>query len=170
MDDETRVVVNAFQERFGAELVEFRGEVTLVLPPQQIVAAALAARDEYGYNMLMDATAVDYWPAQAPRFHVVYQLYGLGHNRLLRLRVPVDGNAPVVPTIVPVYPNANWKEREIWDMFGIRFEGHPDLRRILMPEDWQGHPLRKDYPLGYEEPQFSFNHEQILSTKLHPKE
>ena len=71
------------------------------------------------------------------------------------MRVPLDGNAPSLPTIEGIYPNANWHEREIWDMFGIRFEGHSDLRRILMPADWAGHPLRKDYPLGYEEVQFS---------------
>ena len=77
------------------------------------------------------------------------------------MRVPLDGNAPHLPTIEGIYPNANWHEREIWDMFGIRFEGHSDLRRILMPADWAGHPLRKDYPLGYEEVQFSFNSDEI---------
>ena len=119
-------------------------------------------RDEFGFDVLADITAVDYWPEREPRFHVVYQLHSLQQATMrLGLRVPVNGNDPCVPTIEGVYPNANWFEREIWDMFGIRFEGHSDLRRILMPDDWEGHPLRKDYPLGYEEVQFSFNFETI---------
>ncbi len=104
--------------------------------------------------MLEAETAVDYWPQTTPRFHVIYQLYSTKNNIQLRIRVHLDGNAPSLPTIEGVYPNANWHEREIWDMFGIRFEGHSDPRRILMSADWAGHPLRKDYPLGYEEVQF----------------
>jgi NADH-quinone oxidoreductase subunit C len=83
--------------------------------------------------------------------------------------VPLNGDYPSLPTIVDLYPNANWFEREIWDMFGIRFDDHPDLRRILMPYDWEGYPLRKDYPLGYEEPQFTFNYDEIYRHKHHPK-
>jgi NADH-quinone oxidoreductase subunit C len=86
------------------------------------------------------------------------------------VRVPVNANEPVLPTITSIYANASWREREVWDMFGIRFQGHPDLRRILMPQDWQGHPLRKDYPLGYEEPQFTFNFEEINQRKPYAKE
>jgi NADH-quinone oxidoreductase subunit C len=112
---------------------------------------------------------VDYWPQTTPRFHVVYHLYSMPHNLILRLRVPLNGNAPHVDTMEKVFPNANWKEREIWDMFGIVFDGHSDLRRILMPADWQGHPLRKDYPLGYEEVQFSFNAEEIDRRKPYAK-
>jgi len=83
----------------------------------------------------------------------------------LCLRVPVDDDSPQIPSVEGVYPCANWFEREIWDMFGIRFEGHSDLRRLLMPRDWEGHPLRKDFPLGYEEPQFTFNFDDIARRK-----
>ena len=83
------------------------------------------------------------------------------NNVRLRLRVPLNGNAPHLRHVEKVYPNANWYEREVWDLFGIRFEGHSDLRRIVMPHDWEGHPLRKDYPLGYEEVQFTFNFDEI---------
>jgi NADH-quinone oxidoreductase subunit C len=86
------------------------------------------------------------------------------------LRVPISGHNPYIPTLEGLYSNANWREREIWDMFGIRFEGHSDMRRILMPHDWQGHPLRKDYPLGYEEVQFTFNAEEIEQGKPYAKE
>ena len=92
------------------------------------------------------------------------------HNLILGLRVPLDGNAPTMPSLIPVFCNANWFERELWDMFGIQFEGHPDMRRILMPEDWQGHPLRKNYPLGYEEPQFTFNADDVDERKPYAKE
>jgi NADH-quinone oxidoreductase subunit C len=123
-----------------------------------------ALRDEFGFDFLADETASDYWPEE-PRFHVVYNFHTLRTNQRMTLRVPVDGQEPVVPTIEGIYPNANWFEREIWDMFGIRFEGHSDMRRILMPFDWEGHPLRKDYPLGYEEPQFTFNFDEIARRK-----
>jgi NADH-quinone oxidoreductase subunit C len=133
MDEYITNAINAITERYAAQASEFRGQVTLLVDPERIVDTCRVLRDEFGFEMLAAQTAVDYWPEQAPRFHIIYQLNSLSHNRRLCLRVPVDGNAPMIPTIENVYPNANWHEREIYDMFGIRFEGHSDLRRILMP-------------------------------------
>lgn len=170
MNEYIKPAVEAIQRRFSAEIKEFRGETTLFLEAAHIIDAATALHDEFGFAMLQGETAVDYWPEQNPRFHLIYHFYSMTLNQTICLRVPVDGNAPVVPTLEKVYPNANWHEREIWDMFGIRFDGHSDLRRILMPQDWQGHPQRKDYPLGYEEVQFTFNFDQISLKKPAPKE
>jgi NADH-quinone oxidoreductase subunit C len=170
MDERLEQIVNTLKPRYGIEAQEFRGEVTLVIPPQHLPDICKSLRDEFHFNMLIDETAVDYWPRQEPRFHMVYQLYSMDENLMICLRVPLNGNAPTLPTLESVYPNANWHEREVWDMFGIKFDGHSDLRRILMPEDWQGHPQRKDYPLGYEEVQFTFNFDQISLKKPAPKE
>lgn len=161
--------INALQEKFGGEVIEFRGERTLMLSAENLVAAAGSLR-AMGFERLSDITAVDYWPQENPRFHAVYQFTSVQHRATLRLRVPVPGISPSLPTLEKLYPNANWREREIYDMFGIHFEGHSDLRRILMPYDWEGHPLRKDYPLGYEEPQFSFNFDEINARKPYAKE
>jgi NADH-quinone oxidoreductase subunit C len=170
MDETLQIVAHAMQSRFGAEVLETRGEVTLFLPPQRLIQAAKALKEEFGFDMLMDLTAVDYWPQTKPRFHLVYQLYSFGKNLQLRLRTGLDGNAPTMDTIETLYPNANWFEREVFDMFGIRFNGHSDMRRIIMPYDWQGHPLRKDYPLGYEEVEFTFNFDEIERKKPYAKE
>jgi NADH-quinone oxidoreductase subunit C len=169
MDERLIPVVDAVRARFSAQTHEFRDEVTLQMPIEQIVPACIALRDEFGFDMLAVETAVDDWP-QEPRFQLVYKLYSFGKNVFIGLRAPLGGNDPHVPSLVEVYPNANWHEREMWDMFGIHFDGHPDPRRILMPEDWQGHPLRKDYPLGYEEVQFTFNLEDVAKRKPHPTE
>jgi NADH-quinone oxidoreductase subunit C len=120
--------------------------------------------------LLSALSASDYWPQEAPRFHVVYQLTSLAKNLSLQLRVAVNGNDPRVPSSTRVYAAANWRERELLDMFGIEFDGHPDPRRILMPEGTEGHPLRKDFPLGYEEPQFTFNFDEIDLRKPYVKE
>jgi NADH-quinone oxidoreductase subunit C len=170
VNEALRSIVDELKQRFDAGTYEFRDEVSLVLAPEQIVACCQALRDEYEFNLLNEETAVDYWPAQAPRFHLVYRLRSLPRDLMIGIRVPLDGNAPTVPSIVSVFANANWFEREIWDMFGIRFEGHPDLRRIVMPYDWEGHPLRKDYPLGYEEVQFTFNFDEIDVRKPYAQE
>jgi NADH-quinone oxidoreductase subunit C len=170
MDEKLQPAVTALSQRFGGEASEFRGETTVIVPPEQLVEACRTLRDEFGFDMLVSETAVDYWPQESPRFHVVYHIYSMTHGALLRLRTPISGTQPEVDSIEPVFPVANWMEREIWDMFGVRFKGHSDLRRILMPHDWQGHPLRKDYPLGYEEVQFTFNYDEIDIRKPHPKE
>jgi len=170
MDEHITAAVAALTERFGAQASEFRGQVSLLLAPEHIVPACLALRDEFAFDSLAGQTAVDYWPDEQPRFHLIYLLYSFQHYQRLSLRVPINANALSVPTIEKVYPNANWYEREILDMFGIRFEGHSDLRRILMPYDWVGHPLRKDYPLGYEEVQFSFNYDEIDVRKPYARE
>lgn len=170
MNETLQAVVTALGERFGAQPYEFRDQVSLTVDPQKIVDVTRVLRDEFQFDMLIAETAVDYWPQDAPRFHVIYQIYSMPKNQMIRLRVPLDGNTPHLQTIESIYPNANWYEREVWDMFGIKYDGHSDLRRILMPADWQGHPLRKDYPLGYEEVQFTFNFDEILKRKPQPKE
>jgi NADH-quinone oxidoreductase subunit C len=149
----------------------FRGETTVIVRPEAIVEACRVLRDDLSlrFDFLAALTAVDYWPAE-PRFAVIYELYSLPHRAFLRLRAPLSSAAAEIPTIENVYPNANWHEREVFDLFGITFTGHSDLRRILMPFDWVGHPLRKDYPLGYEEVQFSFNHEEIDRKKPYARE
>jgi NADH-quinone oxidoreductase subunit C len=129
-----------------------------------------ALRDTHSFELMSALTAVDYWPQEEPRFHIVYQLTSIANNLSLQVRVPVTATRPVVPTVSAVFASANWRERELWDMFGIQFDGHPDPRRILMPQDWEGHPLRKDYPLGYEEPQFTFNFDEIDLRKPRAKE
>lgn len=169
MDEALRPAVISLTTHCGAQRSEFRGETSLLLAPEKIVEACRMLRDQFGFDMLSDETAVDYWPQEKPRFHLVYQLTSLQNHTNICLRVPLDGQAPSIATIEGIYPNANWHERELWDMFGIRFEGHSDLRRILMPHDWEGHPLRKDYPLGYEEVQFTFNFDEIDVRKPYAK-
>jgi NADH-quinone oxidoreductase subunit C len=170
MDEKLHKAVDALEQRFEAHSSQFQDMVSVLLKPARIVEACRTLRDEYQFDMLEDETAVDYWPAQSPRFHIIYQVYSYPNNCRLCLRVPLDGNAPSLPTLESIYPNANWHEREIWDFFGIHFDGHSDLRRILMPHDWEGYPLRKDYPLGYEEVMFSFNFDEIDGKKPYAKD
>jgi len=170
MDKTLETIVQDLQKKFEATFEEFRGEAHVFVQPAQIVEALTYLRDKHEFPLLSATTAVDYWPQQEPRFHVIYQLTSLEKNLSLQVRVPVAATSPVVPTVSAVFASADWREREVWDMFGIRFEGHPDPRRILMPQDWEGHPLRKDYPLGYEEPQFTFNFDEIDLRKPYAKE
>jgi NADH-quinone oxidoreductase subunit C len=131
-----------------AEVIEFRGETTVVVPEQRLVRVAeyLASEPSLRFTFLSDLTTVDRFPME-PRFELNYHLLSIERSLRLRLRVRVAGAQPEVPTVTGVWPTANWHERESFDLFGIRFRGHPDLRRILMPEEWEGHPLRKDYPV-----------------------
>jgi NADH-quinone oxidoreductase subunit C len=170
MSEQLQSAINALRDRFAAQPCETCKEGSLMVPIKNLLDACQALRDEFGFEMLVEETAVDYWPQLAPRFHIVYRLRSLQHNLIIGLRVALDGNDPIIPTIEKIYPNANWLERELWDMFGIRFEKHSDMRRILMPYDWEGHPLRKDFPSGYEEVQYSFNFDEIDIRKPYAQE
>ena len=131
-----------------AEVIEFRGETTVVVPQAHLVRTAeyLVAEPSLRFSFLSDITTVDRFPME-PRFEVNYQLLSLDLGQRLRLKVRLPGAEPALPSVTPVWPTANWHERENFDLFGIRFNGHPDLRRILMPDEWEGYPLRKDYPV-----------------------
>jgi NADH-quinone oxidoreductase subunit C len=134
-----------------SEVIEFRGETTIVLARKLLRTVAERCRDEekLQFNLLTDATCLDRFPME-PRFELNYHLVSIPLRQKVRLRVRLSGDDPVVDSLVPVWPGANWLEREIFDLMGIRFTDHPDLRRILLPDDWEGHPLRKDYPVeGY---------------------
>ena len=170
MDKKLEKIVQDLQERYGSSVEEFRDEAHVFVKPEQIVDALTFLRDKHEFELLSAQTASDYWPQMTPRFHVIYQLTSLAKNLSVQLRVPVNGDQPKVPTATGVYDVANWRERELMDMFGIEFDGHPDPRRLLLPEDQEGHPLRKDFPLGYEEPQFTFNFEEIDLRKPYAKE
>jgi len=152
--------ISLLKERFPtsiAETREFRGEITVVVQRQDIVPICRFLRDEpeLAYDFLVDLTAVDLLehPWKVERFEVVYHLHSYQYNRRIRLAVRVPEHDPVVPSLTSVWPGANWLEREVYDMFGITFAGHPDLRRIIMPADWEGHPMRRDFPVfGTREP------------------
>ena len=163
-------IIKDLEDSFQAEHQEFRGQHKLIVPAGQIVAICRKLKDEHNVEMLSGLSAVDYWPEREPRFHVVYEFKAIEKNYRFELRAPLNGDEPSIDTVSEVYPVANWPERELYDMFGIHINNHPDLRRILMPEDWTGHPLRKDYPLDYEEVQFSFNFEEIEQRKPRPKD
>jgi NADH-quinone oxidoreductase subunit C len=111
-----------------------------------VVMRMLHDRDEWQFSFLAEITAADFWPRE-PRFELVYILVSIVHRTRLRVKVRLHGNDAHVATVSDVWPGANWLEREVWDLFGIVFDGHPDPRRLLMPEDWEGYPLRKDYPV-----------------------
>jgi NADH-quinone oxidoreductase subunit C len=121
---------------------------TLVVAREQLLEVCRILRDDAAldFRLLAEVTAVDWWPKE-PRFEVIYHLASLDKRARLRLKVRVRGDEAHVPTVLPIWPSAGWLEREVWDLMGIAFDGHPDLRRVLMPEDWEGHPQRKDYPV-----------------------
>jgi NADH-quinone oxidoreductase subunit C len=141
------------QEGWVSEVVEAFGELTLVVPREQIavVCAHLKTAPGFEFDMLVDITGADRGPEEEPRFEVNYHLFSTKRYHRLRLKVLLHQEDTHVPTVTTVWRTANWHERETFDMFGVIFDGHPDLRRILLPDDWQGHALRKDFPLrGYE--------------------
>jgi NADH-quinone oxidoreductase subunit C len=139
--------LKAWDSRAVAGIIEFRGETTLVVLREHLVPVAqyMAAEPSLGFTFLSDITVVDRYPIE-PRFEMNYQFLSIERKERIRLRVELNGKGAVIPSVTPLFPTANWHEREIFDLFGVRFEGHPDLKRILMPDDWEGHPLRKDYP------------------------
>jgi NADH-quinone oxidoreductase subunit C len=143
--------LKAWDAQTVTEVIEFRGETTVVVPREHLVRAAsyLASEPSLHFSFLSDITTVDRFPLE-PRFEVNYQLLSLDRNERLRLKVRLAGSDPVVHSVTEIWPTANWHERENFDLMGIRFEGHPELSRILMPDDWEGYPQRKDYPVeGY---------------------
>lgn len=134
-----------------SEIVDAHGEVTVFLPREAIVEVCCTLRDENGFDMLADLCGCDRGPEEDPRFEVNYHLFSTTHFQRLRLKVLLSEEDPMVSTVTHVWRTADWHERETFDLFGIVFDGHNDLRRILLPSDFDGHALRKDYPLrGYE--------------------
>jgi NADH-quinone oxidoreductase subunit C len=156
-----QAILRRLRSTFGsgiAETHDHRGDHTAVVERSAIPDVLRVCRDDadLGFDVLMDLTAVDYlkYPDRefGPRFEVVYHLYSLSHNHRVRLKVRVEEDDARVPSATGLWPIANWFEREVWDMFGIRFDDHPDLRRLLMYEEFHGHPLRKDYPVNKRQP------------------
>lgn len=137
-----------YRDRFGATIldaVEDRKQSILIVDSTQLLEVARYSRDEEKFDLLEDYTAVD-WPRREKRFDLVAQLYSFANSTRLRLKIPLGADQQPA-TLVPIWPAANWLEREIFDLFGIVFRGHPNLKRILLPDEWQGHPLRKDYDI-----------------------
>lgn len=153
------------------EVVEFRDEYTLIVKQDRLKDICILLRDEKGlqFNLLEDIVADDMLP-EFPRYAVNYHLFSIPNSQRVRLRVPVEDPDDGPETVGSVWKIGTWLEMEVWDLMGITFKGNNKLRRLFLPEDWQGHPLRKDYPLGYEEVQFSFNWEAIDAKKPYAKD
>lgn len=178
MDNNT--VLDALKGKFGdvvRGVVEFRGQAIAWIAAERLVEVCTWLRDDpqCAYTYLSDLSAVDRLliqseplpgnPAPDARFVVSLQLLSQAHKHRLWLKVAAPGENPRLPSVTGVWPGANFLEREVYDLMGIAFDGHPDLRRIMMPDDWQGHPLRKDYPEAHEEVQFTHNFERVERRK-----
>ena len=186
---EHSTVVSALQAKFGqaiGQVLEFRAQLIIWIAPAQIVDICTFLRDEPAlrYNYLSDLAGLDRLDMLAPslpgsedparmndetRFVVNYQLLSLPNKHRVWLKAALPASDPRIASVTGVWSTANYHEREVFDLFGIVFEGHPNLKRILMPDDWEGHPLRRDYLLGYEEVQFSHNFERIQKSKTSAK-
>ncbi len=156
MTDTPSKVLAALQSRFGNLVLSthsFCGDDTAVIDRKALREIAQFLRDDAAmdFNFLMDLTAVDY-PKDEARFEVVYHFYSLKHNHRVRIKARVAEADPTIDSLTDLWPSANWYEREVWDMFGVKFNGHPNLKRILMYEEFAGHPLRKDYPITKRQP------------------
>lgn len=150
----TSYLLDTLKTKFSASVLAihaFRGDETAVVKKEKLLEIGAFLKQELGFDFLMDLTAADYLPRE-PRFELVCHLYSSKHNYRLRLKCPVSGDDATVDSLTPLWAGANWFEREVYDMFGIKFNGHPDLRRILMYEGFEGHPLKKDYPLKKRQP------------------
>ena len=145
------------QQQLGAKVLQAlqsQGDDVIILDRARLRESfrRLKENSQLSFDFLSDITAVDYWQKKEPRFEVVYQIVSLKSRRRLRVRVPVPEDDPAVESLTPLWRGANFLEREVWDLFGIRFIGHPDLRRILLYDEFEGHPLRKDYPVNLCQP------------------
>ncbi len=145
-------IAEKIKEKFPDQVIdvtEFRDQVSVIVKKDQIVPILRYLHDDplLSLDHLQDLTAVDYLKKKEVRFEVIYNLYSMKYRHKIRIRAQVPEIDPKISSVVPIWAGSNWHERECYDMFGIVFTGHPDLRRILLPEDWEGHPLRKDYPL-----------------------
>ena len=161
VDATNHPLVRRLKEKLGdavVEATEFLGQLSVLLDRGRVVEACLALRDdpETPFNYLSDLTCVHYPDDRSTPFEVVYNLYSISKNERVRLRVATNGAG--VDSVTGVWPSADWLEREVYDLFGVVFHHHPDLRRILLPPDWDGHPLRKDYPLEYVENRWTEDH------------
>ncbi len=151
------VVLNRLRRKFGDAILETHaehGNETAVVATDRLVEIATFLRDdpELELDMPIDCTGVDWYEKREPRFDVIYHLYSVARRHRVRLKVHVAVEDPTCPSLTPVWPGMNWHERECWDMYGIRFAGHPNLARVLLYEEFEGHPLRKDYPIDRRQP------------------
>lgn len=143
--------------KFGGDVLEshgFRGDQTVTVNKNVILDLVEWLRDdpEIDMNFLMDLTCVDYYERKPVRFEVVYHLFSLQHNHRIRVKCPVAEEEAIIDSLTPLYKSADWYEREVWDLYGVKFQGHPNLKRILLYEGFKGHPLRKDYPINKRQP------------------
>lgn len=155
MSETTSANLQSIKEKLGPRILEtsqFRGDDIVVLDPVDLRGSFRILKEDQTlhFDFLSDITAVDYWKKKEPRFEMVYQLLCLRSGKRLRVRVPVEENA-TIESLTPLWRGANFMEREVWDMFGIKFIDHPDLRRILLFDEFEGHPLRKDYPVNQQQ-------------------
>nr|BAL57979.1 NADH dehydrogenase I subunit C [uncultured prokaryote] len=155
--DEKEFPVIKLKEKFAEEILAehcFRGDTTVVVRKERIkeILSFLKNDEQLRFNFLMDLTCVDYLGKKSERFEIVYHLYSLTNNWRIRIKVPVSEEDPTIDSVTDIWIGANWFEREVYDMFGIVFKGHPDLRRILLYPEFVGHPLRKDYPVRKRQP------------------
>jgi len=169
----SQIVLQRLTRKFGDAVLEAKaehGDETAVVEAARLLEMATFLRDdrELAFDMPIDCTAVDYLGQKQPRFEVIWHLYSLKRGHRVRLKVRVDESDPSCPSLVPIWRGMDWHEREAYDMYGIRFLGHPNLKRILMYEEFVGHPLRKDYPIDQRQPLIELRSVKQIPTQRHP--